>query len=72
MGDELRNFLREHTEQSGTDDVLPASGSEGQETDQDSPIWHKALRWCPKGLLDLVNSRACRGSFIHLDITRPN
>ncbi|KAH9179517.1 hypothetical protein EDB89DRAFT_1900676 [Lactarius sanguifluus] len=36
-GDELRNFLREHTEQSGTDDVLPALGSEGQETDQDSP-----------------------------------
>jgi len=67
MGDELRNFLREHTEQSGTDDVLPALGSEGQEIDQDSPIWHKALRWCPKGLLDLVNSRACRGAIMFND-----
>ncbi|KAH9076998.1 hypothetical protein EDB83DRAFT_2217806 [Lactarius deliciosus] len=67
-GDELRNFLREHTEQSGADDVLPAFGSEGQETDQDSPTWHKALRWCPKGLLDLVNSRACRGAIMFNDI----
>ncbi|KAF8265139.1 hypothetical protein EI94DRAFT_1590032 [Lactarius quietus] len=67
MGDELRNFLREHTEQSGTDDVLPALGSNGQETDQDNPMWHKALRWCPKGLLELVNSRACRGAIMFND-----
>lgn len=67
VGDELRNFLREHTEQSGIDDVLPAIGSEGQETNQDSPIWHKALRWCPKGLLELVNSRACRGAIMFND-----
>lgn len=67
MGDELQNFLRERTEQSGTDDVLPALGSEGQETDQDSPTWHKALRWCPKGLLELVNSRACRGAIMFND-----
>ncbi|KAH9061004.1 hypothetical protein EDB87DRAFT_1613192 [Lactarius vividus] len=66
--DELRNFLREYTEQSGTDDVLPALGSEGQEIDQDSPTWHKALRWCPKGLLDLVNSRACRGAIMFNDV----
>ncbi|KAI9447862.1 hypothetical protein H4582DRAFT_2093146 [Lactarius indigo] len=66
-GDELRNFLREHTEQSGTDDVLPALGPEGQKIDQDSPTWHKALRWCPKGLLELVNSRACRGAIMFND-----
>jgi DNA mismatch repair protein MLH3 len=25
--------------------------------------WMKALRWCPKELLDLINSKACRGGF---------
>lgn len=24
-------------------------------------FWLRALRWCPQGLLDLVNSKACRG-----------
>jgi len=23
--------------------------------------WIKALRWCPRELLDLINSKACRG-----------
>jgi len=62
VGDELRNFLKEYAAESETDDVLPALRSETQGGDQDHPTWHKALRWCPKGLLGLVNSRACRGS----------
>ncbi len=68
MGDELQKFLREHTEQLRMDDVLPSLEYEEQETDHGGLRWQKALRWCPKGLLELVNSRACRGfvrSLIH-------
>lgn len=32
------------------------SGSLDEETQ-----WLKALRWCPRELLDLINSKACRG-----------
>ena len=31
-------------------------GSSDEETQ-----WLKALRWCPRELLDLINSKACRG-----------
>ena len=34
------------------------SGSLDEETQ-----WLKALRWCPRGLLDLISSKACRGGF---------
>lgn len=37
-------------------------------TEQEGNDWVKALRYCPAPLLDLVNSRACRGQ-IHLDLT---
>ncbi|KAI0303906.1 hypothetical protein BC826DRAFT_980327 [Russula brevipes] len=60
-GDELHGFLKEYAAESETDDVLPALGSECDLT------WHKALRWCPKGLLSLVNSRACRGAIMFND-----
>ncbi|KAF9515270.1 hypothetical protein BS47DRAFT_1391799 [Hydnum rufescens UP504] len=29
--------------------------------------WMKALRWCPKELLDLINSKACRGAIMFND-----
>ncbi|KAH9977607.1 hypothetical protein BGW80DRAFT_765165 [Lactifluus volemus] len=35
--------------------------------DQDGPAWHKALRWCPRSLLEIINSRACRGAIMFND-----
>ncbi|KIJ69942.1 hypothetical protein HYDPIDRAFT_23098 [Hydnomerulius pinastri MD-312] len=29
--------------------------------------WVRALRWCPRGLLDLINSKACRGAIMFND-----
>ncbi|EJU06351.1 hypothetical protein DACRYDRAFT_113068 [Dacryopinax primogenitus] len=29
--------------------------------------WMKALRWCPEGLIDLINSRSCRGAIMFND-----
>lgn len=67
-GDELRNFFKEYAAESETDDALPALGSQNQRGgDTDHLTWHKALRWCPKGLLALINSRACRGAIMFND-----
>ncbi|KAI0282276.1 hypothetical protein BGY98DRAFT_955130 [Russula aff. rugulosa BPL654] len=66
-GDELRNFFKEYAAESETDGVLPALGSQSQHGDPDHLTWHKALRWCPKGLLALINSRACRGAIMFND-----
>ncbi|KAF8505939.1 hypothetical protein F5888DRAFT_1604331 [Russula emetica] len=67
-GDELRNFFKEFAAESETDGVLPALGSQSQHGgDPDHLTWHKALRWCPKGLLALINSRACRGAIMFND-----
>lgn len=32
------------------------------QADADPNFWLQALRWCPKALLELINSKACRGS----------
>jgi DNA mismatch repair protein MLH3 len=65
-GDELRDFLREYAAEAETDGILPALGTESG-GDPDHLTWHKALRWCPKGLLGLINSRACRGAIMFND-----
>ncbi|KAI0000050.1 hypothetical protein BJV77DRAFT_510279 [Russula vinacea] len=65
-GDELRDFLKEYAAESETDGILPALGTESG-GDPDHLTWHKALRWCPKGLLGLINSRACRGAIMFND-----
>jgi DNA mismatch repair protein MLH3 len=62
VGDELRHFLTDYATEFETSDVLPTLGSEMLGADQDGPAWHKALRWCPRSLLEIINSRACRGS----------
>jgi hypothetical protein len=62
VGDELRHFLKDYATELETSDILPALGSEMLGADQDDPAWHKALRWFPGSLLEIVNSRACRGS----------
>ena len=31
------------------------------------PTWQRVLRWCPRELVDLVNSKACRGAIMFND-----
>lgn len=38
-----------------------ASRVSGSNPEEDEFYWLKALRWCPQELVDLVNSKACRG-----------
>lgn len=39
----------------------PSSQHDHASSDEETQ-WLKALRWCPRELLDLINSKACRGS----------
>ncbi|OBZ76501.1 DNA mismatch repair protein MLH3 [Grifola frondosa] len=74
MGDELRDLVKgflARLEVEGTAALLnavmsDARGSDGEATERQF-IWQKALRWCPKELLELVNSKACRGAIMFND-----
>ncbi|KAL4243882.1 DNA mismatch repair MutL/HexB family protein [Abortiporus biennis] len=81
-GDELRDVIKGylvHVETTGyypdsfTTSQIRASQSNddnsvGQEDRDD--LWQRALRWCPKELLDLANSKACRGAIMFNDPLR--
>ena len=59
-GDELCELVKGYLgklEADGVEGVLQAAGSQGTEVGG----WQKALRWCPQELVDLINSKACRG-----------
>ena len=63
-GDELRDVLKgfiTHLDLVGCPSTqLPPSSQRSQD---ENLTWQRAMRWCPKELLDLVNSKACRGQF---------
>ena len=62
VGDELRDLVKGYLaklETDGVDGVLQAAGSQVGAGEEGS--WQKALRWCPQELVDLINSKACRG-----------
>ncbi|KAG7447478.1 uncharacterized protein BT62DRAFT_776682 [Guyanagaster necrorhizus] len=66
VGDELRDLVKgslSNPDLSGD----PAVEDSTPESDENSFVWLKALRWCPRELLDLVNSKACRGAIMFND-----
>ncbi|KAH8096693.1 hypothetical protein BXZ70DRAFT_895863 [Cristinia sonorae] len=68
MNDELRDLLKStlaHLETTG----YPSSFSQPSQsqTQSDIPVWQRALRWCPPHLVDLLNSKACRGAIMFND-----
>ncbi|KAF9077020.1 hypothetical protein BDP27DRAFT_1389240 [Rhodocollybia butyracea] len=66
MGNELRDLIKGYLAQLEGDmpDINQGSPSDGAVAEGD---WLKALRWCPRELLDLVNSKACRGAIMFND-----
>ncbi|KAJ7734007.1 hypothetical protein DFH07DRAFT_130235 [Mycena maculata] len=73
LDDELRDFVKGFLAKAETDpsfaqqrctalDGYPAEGDEDDEF-----RWLRALRRCPQQLLDLVNSKACRGAIMFND-----
>ncbi|KAK0461814.1 uncharacterized protein EV420DRAFT_1305145 [Desarmillaria tabescens] len=66
VGDELRDLVKgslSNPDLSGD----PAVEDSTPESDENSFVWLKALRWCPRELMDLVNSKACRGAIMFND-----
>jgi hypothetical protein len=65
MGDELREFVKSFLANLDVDNPvfeIAQSASQVETLETDTFEWFKALRWCPRELLDLVNSKACRGT----------
>ncbi|KAL4260038.1 DNA mismatch repair MutL/HexB family protein [Pleurotus pulmonarius] len=66
QGHELRDLIKAFLAQ------LNGESSRGtpndvQDSSQGNHAWLKALRWCPRELVELVNSKACRGAIMFND-----
>ncbi|GBE79898.1 hypothetical protein SCP_0211000 [Sparassis crispa] len=67
-GEELRDFVKGYLaklETEGTPampSIQPSASAENSEF-----LWQRALRWCPHALLELINSKACRGAIMFND-----
>ncbi|TBU47222.1 hypothetical protein BD309DRAFT_856433 [Dichomitus squalens] len=63
-GEELRDLVRgflARLEADGIHEVMSLR------EDGDISNWQKALRWCPRELVELINSKACRGAIMFND-----
>ncbi|PPQ78227.1 hypothetical protein CVT25_015546 [Psilocybe cyanescens] len=68
QGDELRDFIKGFLGQIQRGELFPETGLDlASKADQDEFFWLKAVRRCPRGLLDLINSKACRGAIMFND-----
>lgn len=70
VGDELRDIVKGYLAKLDSEGPLslpqfPLQAASGSPSDsqEDDMMWQKALRWCPRELLELVNSKACRGGY---------
>lgn len=61
MDDELRELIKGFLGKLEEDGSTFSLGSTQRENKDDSFFWMRALRYCPRELVDLVNSKACRG-----------
>ncbi|CAA7260090.1 unnamed protein product [Cyclocybe aegerita] len=64
QGDELRDFIKGFLGQIQSGELSSDSWDLPSEAAQDEFLWLRAVRSCPKGLLDLINSKACRGKYL--------
>lgn len=78
MGEELRELIKgflAKLEEDGPFSLTSAQRAIRESSksagNADEPFsWMRALRWCPRELVDLVNSKACRGE--HLVFCQPD
>jgi DNA mismatch repair protein MLH3 len=60
LGEELRDLVKGFLSQLEMENPVFIS-SNLSEAHEGEFGWLKALRWCPRELLELINSKACRG-----------
>lgn len=69
MDDELRELVKGYLGHLETTGIFPPAKIPIDPAAADSAVaWMKALRWCPRELLDLLNSKACRGAIMFNDV----
>ncbi|KAJ7930132.1 hypothetical protein B0H13DRAFT_1963442 [Mycena leptocephala] len=61
LDDELKDFVKAFLAKLQSDPPRTETDEAGND-ETDEFHWLRALRWCPQQLLDLVNSKACRGA----------
>lgn len=70
MNDELQDLVKGYLGTLESEGAYPPNLSQHNDVDNindDESRWLKALRWCPRELLDLINSKACRGAVMFND-----
>ncbi|KZP20160.1 hypothetical protein FIBSPDRAFT_827261 [Athelia psychrophila] len=67
MGDELRELIKGFLGKLEEDGTTFSLGSTQRENKDDTFFWMRVLRYCPRELVDLVNSKACRGAIMFND-----
>lgn len=70
VNDELRDLVKGYLGTLESEGASPPNLSQPKDADNtkdDEWRWLKALRWCPQELLDLINSKACRGAVMFND-----
>ncbi|KAF8341392.1 uncharacterized protein EI90DRAFT_3116534 [Cantharellus anzutake] len=72
-GDELQDLVRgiinrfnDDASLGGLPDIIQRDAIDSTELNGPA-YWMRALRWCPKELIDLINSKACRGAIMFND-----
>jgi len=74
-GDELKNLIKGYLAKLETEGPFLIPNSQpltqeavgGVDADTGDARWQKAMRWCPRELHELVNSKACRGAIMFND-----
>jgi len=67
LDDELRDFVKAFLAKAESNP--PRAEVDAAVNDEDDEFyWLRALRWCPQQLLDLMNSKACRGAIMFNDL----
>ncbi|CAG8981890.1 hypothetical protein HYALB_00013563 [Hymenoscyphus albidus] len=54
-------------EEKTTIPYLPKNENENENENEEQPTWFKQIHTCPRGILDLLNSRACRSAIMFND-----
>ncbi|KAH0587870.1 hypothetical protein H2248_006625 [Termitomyces sp. 'cryptogamus'] len=68
LGNELRDLVKGFLGQLETEGFPSFLGKVSSVSEDENEFpWLKALRWCPRELLDLINSKACRGAIMFND-----
>ncbi|KAG1752530.1 uncharacterized protein EDB91DRAFT_1216091 [Suillus paluster] len=70
LNNELRDLIKGYLGTLESEEAPPPNLSQqidANDTKDEESCWLKALRWCPRELLDLINSKACRGAVMFND-----